>query len=368
MSREGSLAQNMQVIPASIASFLVCCTMLLALRPFAVVVGLIDKPGGRKTHHGEVPVVGGIAMFSGLLVAAAGMPSIGTGALALLVVAAFMVVLGVLDDRFDLPPNVRLFAHLSAAVALVYSTGFVVGDVGDLFGWRELALGPFALPFTVVSIVALINAFNMLDGLDGLAGSAGLVALAGVLIVASLGGASGSVLVAGSMLGSVAAFLMFNLPTRFNRPVRTFMGDAGSTLLGFVLAALALTLVQPTEIDLAPSLVLWLMPIPIFELFSSTARRIVRGMSPAQADTGHFHHRLITAGLSVRAICALYFSMSVASCAVGVWAYQSEVSDSRLFAGFCVAFGAWLVFVRHVPRFVNYLPGWFRRTDVTAAH
>lgn len=358
----------MQVIPASIASFLVSCTMLLALRPFAEVVGLIDKPGGRKTHHGEVPVVGGIAMFSGLLVAAAGTSGVGGGGVDLLVVAAFMVVLGALDDRFDLPPKVRLFAHTSAAVALVYGTGFVVTDVGDLLGWRVLPLGWLAVPFTVVSIVALINAFNMLDGLDGLAGSAGLVALGGLMLISSMGGAPGALLVAGSMLGAVAAFLMFNLPTRLNRPVRTFMGDAGSTLLGFVLAGLALTLVQPASIDLDPVVVLWLVPIPIFELFTSTARRIVRGMSPAQADTGHFHHVLIRARLSVRAICALYFVVSVSCCAFGVWGWRAGLSESTLFAGFCLSYGGWLLLVRQIPRFASVLPAWFRRSDPAAGH
>lgn len=340
--------------------------MLLALRPFAQVVGLIDKPGGRKIHSGEVPVVGGIAMYSGLLVAAAATPVLGGGSVYLLVVAAFMVVVGVLDDRFDLPPNVRLFAHLSAAVALVYGTGFLVRSLGDLVGWGELGMGHLSLPFTVVAVVALINAFNMLDGLDGLAGSAGLVALGGLMVVASMGGSPSALLVAGSMFGAVSAFLMFNLPTRLNRPIRTFMGDAGSTLLGFVLAGLSLTLVQPTTIDLSPVVVLWLMPIPIFELFSSTARRIVKGMSPAQADTGHFHHVLIRSGLSVRAICALYFGVSTASCAFAVWAYSGGFPEPMLFAGFCVAFVSWLVLIGLAPRLVVVLPNWCRRTDATA--
>ena len=358
----------MQVIPASVASFLVTCTMLLALRPFAEVVGLVDKPGGRKTHHGEVPVVGGIAMFAGLLVAAVGGTALESGGLNILMVAAFMVVLGALDDRFNLPPRVRLFAHLSAAVALVYSTGYVVRDLGDLFGLGELGLSWGALPFTVVSIVALINAFNMLDGLDGLAGSVGLVALAGIMIVASMGALPGVVLVAGSMLGSVAAFLMFNLPTHVNRPIRTFMGDAGSTLLGFLLAGLSLKLVQPTLADLKPIIALWMMPIPIFELFSSTARRVINGMPPTQADSGHFHHILIRAGLSVRAICTLYFLVSVGCCSFGVWAYRVDLPESLLFAAFCLAFAIWALAVRSTHRVVDLLPRWFRRIDPTAGH
>ncbi len=366
--QQGKLLPFMQVIPASIASFLISCTMLLALRPFAQVVGLVDKPGGRKTHHGEVPVVGGLAMFAGLLVAALGGADLGHGGMSMLVVSVFMVVLGALDDRFNLPPKVRLFAHLSVAVALVYSSGFVVHGLGDLFGFGDVGLGVMALPFTVVSIVALINAFNMLDGLDGLAGSAGLVALGGVMVVSSLSGSAGTLLIAGSMLGAVGAFLIFNLPTRLNRPVRTFMGDAGSTLLGFLLAGLSLSLVQPTTIGLSPMIVLWMMPIPVFELFTSTVRRLVRGLPPTQADSGHFHHLLVADGLSVRAICALYFLVSVASCALSIWAYQNDVGEPTLFVGFCLVFGGWLLLVRNAKWFVRALPTWCQRADVKSGH
>lgn len=355
----------MDVIPTSIASFLVSCTMLLALRPFAQVVGLIDKPGGRKTHHGEVPVVGGIAMFFGLLVAVAATPLVADGVLYLLVISAFMVIVGALDDRFDLPPKVRLFAHLSAAVTLLYGTGYKVADLGDLFGFGNIPLDVIALPFTVAAVVALINGFNMLDGLDGLAGGVGVVALAAVMILASLAGAIGPLTIAGSMMGAVAAFLMFNMPARFNRPVRTFMGDAGSTLLGFLLAGLFLILIQPETANVPPAVILWFVPIPVFEIFSSTARRIAKGISPAQADTGHFHHVLVASGLSVRAVCGLYFLTSVAACTFGVWAYRAGLGEPLLFGMFCAAFACWLLLVRNAAHLVRLLPAWFRRTDVS---
>jgi UDP-GlcNAc:undecaprenyl-phosphate/decaprenyl-phosphate GlcNAc-1-phosphate transferase len=356
-----------KVLPASIASFFIACTMLLALRPLATATGLIDKPGGRKTHHGEVPVVGGIAMFAGLLVAAVGGQGLGHGGISLLMVAAFMVALGVLDDRFDLPPNVRLFAHLSAGVALVYSTGFGVPGLGDLFAIGPINLGVLSLPFTVLAIVALINAFNMLDGLDGLAGTAGLVAFGGIMVISSISGSEATLLVAGSMFGAVAAFLLFNLPTTLNRAMRTFMGDAGSTLLGFVLAGLALTLVQPQpeSIGLSPVVVLWVMPIPIFELFASTARRLVHGMPPTQADSGHFHHVLVKAGFSVRAICGLYFLSSVVCCVTGVWAWSVGVPEPLLFGGFVFLFAAWLLVVRNAGRLAQILPVWLRRVDAS---
>jgi UDP-GlcNAc:undecaprenyl-phosphate GlcNAc-1-phosphate transferase len=358
----------MQVVPASIASFLVSATMLLALRPFAEVSGLIDRPGGHKTHHGAVPVVGGIAMFTGLLLAAAGGAGFASGGAQVLAVAAFMVVLGALDDRFNLPPRVRLFAHMSAAVAIIYSTGYRVENLGDLIGIGTVSMGLLALPFTIVAIVALINAFNMLDGLDGLAGSAGLVALGGMMVLASWGNTPDTLLLSGSMFGSVAAFLLFNLPIHLNRPVRTFMGDAGSTLLGFLLAAISLKQTQASVMHLSPMVVVWLMPIPIFELFTSTVRRIVRGVSPAQADTNHFHHSLIKAGMSVRTVCALYFLVSLGCCVFGVCAYRVDIPEPLLFAGFCAAFGAWLLMIANAPRIVAWLPRWLLRTEITAGH
>jgi len=339
--------------------------MLFALRPFAELAGLIDKPGGHKTHHGEVPVIGGIAMFTGLLVAAVGGAGLIRGGTQMLTVAAFMVVLGALDDRFNLPPRVRLFAHVSAAVAIVYSTGYQVESLGDLVGLGVIPLGLLSLPFTIVAIVALINAFNMLDGLDGLAGSAGLVALGGMMALASLGNSQDILVISGAMFGAVAAFLLFNLPTHLNRPVRTFMGDAGSTLLGFLLAALALKQTEKEIMHLSPMVVVWLMPIPIFELFSTTIRRLVRGVSPAQADTGHFHHVLIRAGLSVRAVCALYFVISLVGCVFGVWAYMAVVPEPIMFTAFCVAFGVWLLLIANAKRIVASLPRWLQRREVT---
>jgi UDP-GlcNAc:undecaprenyl-phosphate/decaprenyl-phosphate GlcNAc-1-phosphate transferase len=302
------------------------------------------------------------------LIAAAGGIGLGHLGSSVLVISAFMVALGALDDRFDLPPMVRLFAHLSAAVALVYASRFAVTDLGDLLGTGVLNLGLLSLPFTVVAIVALINGFNMLDGLDGLAGTAGLVAFGGIMVITSAMGAPSQLLVAGSMFGSVAAFLVFNLPAQFNRPIRTFMGDAGSTLLGFVLAGLSLSLIQKGSTALSPALILWLMPMPIFELFASTTRRLVRGLPPTQADSNHFHHVLVRSGFSVRAICTIYLIVSVASCAIGIWSTNAGVPDALLFVGFLAVFVLWMLFVRGAKNLVPFLPEWAKRLDSNAAH
>lgn len=356
--------------------FLVTITMMLALRPVAAQLRLVDIPGGRKTHFGEVPVIGGIAIFLGLLAAVFAMGDYGSGESALLVGASVMVMVGALDDRFDLPPNVRILAHLASVMTVVLASGYRVDSLGDLFGLGAIDLGSVAFIFTVVAAIALINGFNMLDGLDGLAGGVALVALCGLSAVAAEHLSNGPLIFALALVGSVVAFLIFNLPASFNRRVLGFMGDAGSTLLGFVLAGLALISIQPSGPGLPPVVVLWLLPVPILELFTSTFRRAWTGLSPMQADRGHFHYKLLAAGFSVRAIFIFYLATSSVSALVGITAWRAGVPEPVMFYAFLVASCVWIFALHRAPRLARHLPESLkraqfpprrRRDDVSAA-
>jgi UDP-GlcNAc:undecaprenyl-phosphate GlcNAc-1-phosphate transferase len=342
-------------VPLSVG-FLVTLSLMLALRPIASHMGLVDVPGGRKTHSGDVPVIGGIAMFLGMLAAVLAVGVSWTGEAALMVASALMVIVGALDDRFDVAPYARIVAHIAAAVTLVMASGYSVDGLGNLLGFGDIGLGPAAFTFTVVATIALINGFNMLDGLDGLAGGVALVALVG-LSYYFLGSANSSAaIVSVALVGAIAAFLIFNLPARFNRPVLAFMGDAGSTLLGFVLAGLALVAIQPRGQGLPPVVVLWLLPIPIIELFTSTVRRAVTGLSPMQADRGHFHHRLLEGGFSVKAVFILYLFVSSVSAIAGLSMWKAGASEPFLFYLFLVMTAIWLLATHNVKRLVSYLP------------
>lgn len=332
---------------------------MLLLRSAAGVLGLIDRPGGHKTHDGEVPVIGGIAMFMGLVVAALFGATIGSHGYTALAVAGLMVLVGGLDDRFNLPALTRLFAHLLAAIFLVRGTGFVVRDLGDLFGMGLVELSFLGPIFTIVACVALINAFNMLDGLDGLAGGCALIGCAALAVIAATAGARTSALVSACMAGAVLGFMIFNVPVIQNRPLRSFMGDAGSTLLGFIIAALALTLVQKDRADISPVLILWVVAIPIFELFATTIRRLFRRCSPLEPDNGHFHHVLRRAGLSVRGVFIAYFVASALAASFAVWAHQAGVQDEILFLGFVLGFACWMAFVHRVHRISALFPRLF---------
>ena len=348
-------------------AFLVTTAMLFVLRPVAVALGLVDTPNHRKQHTGDVPVIGGIAIFLGVFFAAMTGPELNRSADVILSMAAVMCIVGAIDDRFDLKPWVRLLAHVAAAVVMVLGTGYAVESFGRIVGFAEIDLGFLAAPFTIVACVALVNACNMLDGMDGLAGGTSLVAFSALAFVAVSAGLSGAALVSCAMVGAIAGFLIFNVPAHFNRPLRTFMGDAGSTVLGFTLAAVALVLVQPETAALPPAYVLWFVPIPIFELFTSTIRRLLAGHSPFYADNGHFHHRLLAAGFSVRLVFFIYIVASTAGALLGLAAYRQHAPEWVLFAGFLGFFAVWLLFIRLSPAIGARLPQGLRR-DLEKLH
>ena len=142
------------------------------------------------------------------------------------------------------------------------------------------------------------------------------------------------------------------------------MGDAGSTYLGFALAGVSLIAVQPTRQGLAPVVILWLMPVPILELFTSTIRRLVTGLSPMQADRGHFHHRLLDAGFSVRAIFIIYTFTSSISAVCGLALWHAGVSESTLFYGFAALSAAWLAWIGNAPWLASRLPESLKRGQI----
>lgn len=344
------------------ACFFATLLAMLALRPVAVVVELVDKPGGRKTHRGEIPVVGGLAMFIGCIFGMGLLPANPLFSGPLLSAAALVVLVGLLDDRFEVSPTARLTAHLIAAT-LVLSIGpdFSIASLGAPFGsvvqFSDLA----STAFTCVAIMGAINAFNMLDGMDGLAGAMAFNAL---LSLAFLSWTIGDFNVGGTSLvicGAVAAFLVFNIPAKYNRRFRCFMGDAGSTLLGFLLACLCIGISQGGGPKVSPTTTLWIVAIPLFELLWTTLRRVLKGKSPFQPDRAHFHHNLLDAGFSVRGAFFVFIATSAVLSGIGMAIHWFEVSDMMSFVLWLVAGVSVVILMRNARILWHVLPGKLRR-------
>jgi UDP-GlcNAc:undecaprenyl-phosphate GlcNAc-1-phosphate transferase len=341
----------LSTISAALAAFAVTMMAILTLRPVAVAINLVDRPGGRKTHHGKVPVVGGLAMFLGIIFGIGLVESARPLTGALISAFALVVTVGLVDDRFSVSPWLRLPLQATAAVLMTLGTGTEVSSIGDAFGIGNIQFhGVVGECLTVLFVMTAINAFNMLDGMDGLAGTVAFVALLALCWSAWSAGQHDLAAVCAVIGAATAAFLLFNLPTRRNRRMRCFMGDAGSTLLGASLAWICIRASQfsgtdgtPDGMGLSPVNALWLVGLPIFEFFWTIIRRALRGQSPLRADAEHFHHLLLKAGFGVQGAFMVFLLVTLFLSTVGLTLNALHVPD---YVSLLLLFGTGVVIVR----------------------
>jgi UDP-GlcNAc:undecaprenyl-phosphate GlcNAc-1-phosphate transferase len=281
-------------------------------RRWAPRFGLVDVPGGRKTHAAPTPLGGGVAIWlttvsillaGGLVLGPArsvlpaelaryanGLWSRAGELGTILVLATVIMLMGLLDDRFGISWRLRLGVQLGLATVLVAT------------GVRVTLFWPFTHPLvggtvSVLWIVGLTNAFNMLDNMDGLAAGVGLIAS---VLFAAAQIAVESLFVPAVMfvlVGALGGFLVYN-----RSPARLFMGDAGSNFLGFLLGAMTIAgtyyRYQPAYSPYSVLAPLLVMAVPLYDMTSVIVIRLLEGRSPFQADRRHFSHRLVERGLT----------------------------------------------------------------------
>ncbi|MCF6235712.1 MAG: undecaprenyl/decaprenyl-phosphate alpha-N-acetylglucosaminyl 1-phosphate transferase [Gammaproteobacteria bacterium] len=285
---------------------------LWSLRTIASRIGFVDHPCSRKAHCGQVPLVGGIAMFFGFILAVFVGGLINDPAfLAFIVASALLVGMGAIDDYISLSTRIRFIIQFIAAFIMVVWGGVVIEDLGALTGHGSIALGSWAVPFTIVAIVGMINAFNMTDGIDGLAGSLAMLAFSLMSILAFLNGQSGNGLILLLLASVVATFLLFNLRVGKREQALVFMGDAGSMFLGGALCWFAIVLTQGETKVVEPIAAIWILAIPLLDTLCLIIRRLRRGESPFSGGRDHLHHVLMDFGLSVNRTLLTIFSISI---------------------------------------------------------
>ena len=275
--------------------------------------GFVDRPDGHhKGHTREVALGGGLAVFLAATVTF-GVEFLSSSPLqdvlreeapylgGLLLAGAWIVGVGLYDDRFGMRGRYTLLGQLIAALIVIYS-----GLIIEKFSVFEqvIHLGPLAIPFTVFWLVGAMNALNLLDGIDGLATTIGVILCGTITAMALVFGQDAVAAVGAVFTGSLLGFLRFNFP-----PAKIFLGDAGSMLIGLVVGTLAIggSLKGPATVALAAPLAIW--ALPIFDSVAAIMRRKLTGRSIYATDRGHLHHRLLslfgknTRVLAVVAVC-----------------------------------------------------------------
>lgn len=260
-------------------------------------LGWLDRPSRRKMHTNPIPLLGGLAIYNAFLVTVLFTDSrrvLEEGATAL-IGATLLLIVGVVDDQRGLSPRAKLIAQTVAAVLLV------VGGIGVGF----LPFFVLNLAATILWVVGISNATNLLDNMDGLSAGVAAIACAFFTLLAVMHGQFWVSTVAASLLGATVGFLYFNW-----HPARIFMGDAGSLLLGFLLAVLGMKLSFP---DVDPRrtwpIAILVLAVPIFDTTLVTLSRLRRGVGVTNGGRDHVSHRLVRSGLTVRqAVATIYLA------------------------------------------------------------
>jgi len=306
-----------------IAAFFVCSLVILTSRTLAFQYGLVDKPsaGGHKTHQDPTPYTGGIAIYISLALVVFLAGSSGFWS-TLVAFGAAVVVLGLIDDKKDIGAGVRFAVQIAVVLALV-----VVSDV-KVQNLDALA----ATLFTIVCVIGVINAINMIDGLDGLSGSVISISFLGIALMMWFNGDTAGLFFVSVLIAGLLSFLLFNTGL-LGAQHKVFLGDSGSTVLGFFLAWTLIVCSQQQGYISTVSAG-WIFGLPLIDTISLIVKRSMAGKSPVASGRDHLHHRLRDAGFSVRQTVLIMAGIQVLLVGIGLLGNFVQVSDQAMFYGF----------------------------------
>ena len=303
------------------------------LQPIACWLHLVDKPGGRKKHTGAIPLVGGVAIYLSVFITSLIFLDQPIFIRLFLLAGGLIVFMGMLDDRYELSARLRLIGQILIAGIFVYGLDVHIDNFGNIFGLGDVKIGFLAYPVTILSLVGVINAFNMLDGMDGLVGSIVTVAMIGLVGLFGVSGNPNLQLLAMVFIGSISAFLIFNIwgGVESHRLGKVFMGDSGSMFLGLSVGVLVIYGSQEPVAAFSPVTALWMVLLPMTDMFTIMYRRLKRGKSPFVPDRTHIHHILQRAGFCRKQTLNIMVAVQGAFVVLGVILMQKQLPESLSF-------------------------------------
>lgn len=321
----------------SLSSFLTSLLITLFAIPSIIKIAelkhLFDEPDDRKCHNTQVPTLGGLAIFAGLIFSLT-FWSRQKEIVELQYIISSIIVLffiGLKDDLFNLVHYKKLAGQLMSAFILVHWGGIRITSFFGIFGIHELDIAT-SYTFSVFTMVVITNAMNLIDGIDCLAGAVGVTAALCFGLWFFRMHEMQYVILSASMIGSLVAFLYYN-----RTPAKIFMGDTGSLIVGIVLSILAIKFIEmnrilpisgPNKIRGIPVVTIAILIIPLFDTLRVFSIRILQGKSPFHPDRNHIHHLLIDLGFShIKATGLLIaFNMMMIAFAYYMQGIRSEIT------------------------------------------
>ena len=324
------------VAAALIVALIVALVATPVVKSLAFKMGAMDVPkDNRRMHDHPIPRMGGLAIFLGFLLSVLLFAEITPQLRGMLLGSVIIVVLGIFDDIYSLPAMFKFVVQIVAALVAVFS-GNVIQTLSnpnifssDLY-WD---LGVLSIPVSVIWIVAITNAVNLIDGLDGLACGVSTISSMTLLVISLVVSDAPAAILMAALAGSCIGFLPYNL-----NPAKIFMGDTGSTFLGYVLAVVSIQGLFKFYTIISFAVPFLMLGLPIFDTCFAFIRRIAHGQSPMHADRSHVHHRLIDMGFSQKqAVAVLYIISAILGLSAVVLTTAGAVKAMLLLLALCAA-------------------------------
>ena len=324
------------VAAALVVALLISLVSTPVVKNLAAKVGAVDVPkDNRRMHDHPIPRMGGLAIFFGFVLSVLIFAELTPQLRGMLLGASIIVVLGIFDDIYALKALPKLFVQIAAALVAVCS-GNVIEALSNpnIFSsdpyWE---LGILKIPFTVLWIVAITNAVNLIDGLDGLACGVSTISSMTLLVIALVMEEPDVAILMAALSGACIGFLPYNL-----NPARIFMGDTGSTFLGFILAVVSIQGLFKFYTIISFAVPFLMLGLPIFDTCFAILRRVSHGQSPMAPDRGHIHHRLIDMGFTQKqAVAVLYIISAILGLSAVVLTTIGVVRAMLFLIALCVA-------------------------------
>lgn len=246
-----------------------------------------------------------------------------------------LVFIGALDDRFDISVKIRATIQAAVGIVMMVFGKLYLSSLGYIFGSWEMVLGPFGYFLTLFAVWAVGNAFNMVDGIDGLLGGLSCVSFAAIGMILWFDGQTSLAIWCFAMIAAILPYIMLNLGI-LGRRYKVFMGDAGSTLIGFTVIWILLETTQGKTHPISPVTALWIIAIPLMDMVAIMYRRLRKGMSPFSPDRQHIHHLIMRAGFTSRQAFVLITLAAALLASIGVLAeYSHFVPEWVMLVLFC---------------------------------
>ncbi|MDI6703423.1 MAG: MraY family glycosyltransferase [bacterium] len=313
---------------------------------------IVDHPNHRKIHRTQTPCTGGIAIYLSFFISLLIVSFIdrnlkpGSSIIGLFIAATLLLIVGIYDDKRDIPPLKKLYAQIIVSLFAIIS-GLKIDIITNPFG-GTFYLGWLSIPITLFWFLGFINVMNLIDGIDGLSGGIACIVSFTLVLVSlfSEGDTTLLSILSTILAGTTLTFLRFNFSKR-----KIFLGDSGSMLLGLLLAGIPIIGYKKAQTLCILIITIVSLGVPIYDTASSIVRRLKRKVSIFTADKEHIHHKLIESGLSSNQVVLILCGTSIS---LGILGILLTMARNKIVAIIPLAFSLSIIYVRRKGLFSKF--------------